>query len=81
MGSSGGVVVQPVLGRAADVYSYGTSFYFGALFQLAAAPFLIGSRREQAPADTATSFGEPTVVPPGTVPLEQPEAGHGPSPT
>ncbi len=66
MGSSGGVVVQPVLGRAADVYSYGTSFYFGALFQLAAAPFLFGSRRQGAPADTATSLAEPTVIPPGT---------------
>lgn len=55
MGSSGGVVIQPILGRAADVYSYSTSLVFGAIFQLAAVPFLIGSRREQAPADTATS--------------------------
>lgn len=55
MGSSGGVVIQPVLGRAADVYSYSTSFVFGAIFQLAAVPFLIGSRREKAAADTATN--------------------------
>ncbi len=55
MGSSGGVVIQPVLGRAADIYSYSTSFVFGAIFQLAAAPFLIGSRREHDAADTATS--------------------------
>jgi len=54
MGSSGGVVIQPVLGRAADVYSYSASFVLGALFQLAAVPFLIGSRRQHAPADTAT---------------------------
>jgi MFS family permease len=54
MDSSGGVVIQPVLGRAADVYSYSTSFVIGALFQLAAVPFLIGSRRQHAPADTAT---------------------------
>jgi MFS family permease len=53
MDSSGGVVIQPVLGRAADVYSYSTSFVIGALFQLAAVPFLIGSRRQHAPADTA----------------------------
>jgi MFS family permease len=56
MGSSGGVVVQPVLGRAADVYSYSTSFVIGSLFQLAAVPFLIGSRRERAAADTATTI-------------------------
>jgi len=55
MGSSGGVVIQPVLGRAADVYSYSTSFVIGAIFQLLAAPFLILSRREQAPSDTAIS--------------------------
>ncbi|MGH3477941.1 MAG: MFS transporter [Nocardioidaceae bacterium] len=54
MDSSGGVVIQPVLGRAADVYSYSTSFVVGALFQLAAVPFLIGSRRQHAAADTAT---------------------------
>jgi MFS family permease len=51
MGSAGGVVIQPVLGRAADVTSYGTSYAFGALFQLAAVPFLIKSRRERDPAD------------------------------
>ena len=54
MDSSGGVVIQPVLGRAADVYSYSASFVLGALLQLAAVPFLIGSRRQHAPADTAT---------------------------
>jgi hypothetical protein len=53
MDSSGGVVIQPVLGRAADVYSYSTSFVLGAVFQLAAVPFLIGSRRQHASADTA----------------------------
>src|SRR3954447_4664934 len=54
MGSSGGVVIQPVLGRAADVYSYSTSLVIGAAIQLVAAPFLVLSRREQAPADVAT---------------------------
>jgi MFS family permease len=55
MGSSGGVVIQPVLGRSADIYSYSTSFVFGAIFQLMAVPFLFGSRRERAAADTATA--------------------------
>jgi MFS family permease len=56
MGSSGGVVIQPVLGKVADVYSYSTSLVVGAFIQLAAAPFLLKSRREGAPADTATSM-------------------------
>jgi predicted MFS family arabinose efflux permease len=58
MGSAGGVVVQPVLGKAADVYSYGTSYVFGGLIQLLAAPFIVLSRREQDPADTAAGVPE-----------------------
>jgi MFS family permease len=53
MGSSGGVVIQPVLGRAADVWSYGTSFVVAGAFQLLSVPFLLLSRRERNPADTA----------------------------
>jgi MFS family permease len=56
MGSSGGVVIQPVLGRAADLYSYSTSLVLGAAIQLLAAPFLALSRRERSPADTAVSL-------------------------
>ena len=60
MGSSGGVVIQPVLGKTADATSYGTSFAFGALFQLLAVPFLFRSRREGPAADQALSLAEPT---------------------
>lgn len=60
LGSSGGVVVQPVLGKAADATSYGTAFAFGALFQLLAVPFLFRSRREGAAADRAVSLSELT---------------------
>jgi MFS family permease len=56
MGSSGGVVIQPVLGRAADVYSYSTSLVIGAAIQLVAAPFLALSRREGSPADVSTAL-------------------------
>lgn len=56
MGSSGGVVVQPALGKAADAYSYSTSFVVGGLVQLLAVPFLVGSRRKRAPADSAVSL-------------------------
>jgi MFS family permease len=59
MGSSGGVVIQPVLGKTADATSYGTSLAFGALFQLLAVPFLFQSRHEGAAADRAVSLAEP----------------------
>ncbi len=63
MSSSGGVVVQPVLGRVADVYSYATSLIIGAAIELMAVPFLFASRREHAPADTATaSPAKPTTT-------------------
>jgi MFS family permease len=44
MGSSGGVVIQPALGRAADVWSYGTAYVVGGAIQLLAAPFLVALR-------------------------------------
>ncbi len=51
MGSSGGVVVQPLLGRSADVWSYSTSYVIAGAIQLLAVPFLILARREQAVSD------------------------------
>ena len=68
MGSSGGVVIQPVLGKAADVSSYGASFAIGGLFQLLAVPFLFRSRQEGAPADHAVSLAEPTEPTPAPAP-------------
>jgi MFS family permease len=65
MGNTGGVVIQPVLGRSADVWSYGTSYVIGAGFQALAAPFLWLSRRENDPSDTmveAEPEHEPTSV-------------------
>ena len=56
MGNSGGVVVQPALGRAADVWSYGTSLVLGAAVQLLAVPFLLASRREHHAADRAVAL-------------------------
>ncbi len=52
MGNAGGVVIQPALGKAADVWSYGTSYVIGAGFQALALPFVFLSRRQNAPADT-----------------------------
>jgi MFS family permease len=50
--SSGGVWAQPVLGRAADVWGYGPSYVMGAGISALALPFLVLSRRQNAPADT-----------------------------
>jgi MFS family permease len=55
MGNTGGVFIQPALGKAADVWSYGTSYVIGACFQALAVPFLLLSRREHAPADTVSA--------------------------
>ena len=51
MGSSGGVVIQPVLGRTADVFGYGTSYLAAAGIQALALPFAFMARRENAPSD------------------------------
>ena len=64
MGSSGGVVVQPLLGRAADVYGYSTSLAISGVIELIAVPFLVASRRrgslaDQASSSIATSDAEP----------------------
>lgn len=51
MGSTGGVVAQPALGRAADVWSYGTSYLIAAGVQAVAVPFFALARLEDAPSD------------------------------
>ena len=58
MSSSGGVWTQPVLGRAADVWSYGTSYLIGAAISALALPALVLSRRQNAPADTRRSVDD-----------------------
>ena len=60
MGSSGGVVVQPLLGRAADVYGYPASVAFGGVIELIAVPFLLASRRQRPPADLASAAASTT---------------------
>ena len=51
MGSAGGVVAQPALGRVADVSSYATSYVVSAFVQAAALPFVYLARRARAPSD------------------------------
>jgi predicted MFS family arabinose efflux permease len=51
LGSAGGVVAQPGLGKVADVWSYGSSYLVGAGIELLALPFLLLARRERASSD------------------------------
>lgn len=51
LGSSGGVVTQPLLGRAADLWSYPASYLFCAGIQALALPFLWLARQEATDAD------------------------------
>ncbi len=52
MASSGGVVLQPALGRVADTSGYAASYVVCSALQLLALPFTWLSRRENEPADT-----------------------------
>lgn len=55
IGSSGGVVVQPVLGRGADLYGYPASLAMAGVIEMMALPFLVASRRQGAAADQAST--------------------------
>lgn len=49
--SAGGVVTQPVLGRAADVWGYGPSLLIGAVISAVSLPAVLRSRRHAGEAD------------------------------
>ena len=51
LGSSGGVVAQPALGRAADVFGYPASYVVSGVVQALAIPFAFLARRENASSD------------------------------
>ncbi|GAA4685138.1 MFS transporter [Phytohabitans rumicis] len=55
MASSGGIVVQPALGRVADVWGYPASYLIAGGLQALALPFIARSRAERAPADLAAA--------------------------
>ena len=58
MGSGGGVVFQPVLGRVADVGGYGASMIWSGVISAVAIPFVLLSRAQHSPADTAQEVNE-----------------------
>jgi len=59
MGSSGGVAIQPVLGRVADAWGYPTSYLCSAAVQALAVPFLIVTRRQRATSDPLAAKTRP----------------------
>ncbi len=64
MASSGGVWAQPVLGKAADVWGYPSSYLMSAGISALALPCLILSRRQNADADTVQPHeAEPAAQP------------------
>jgi MFS family permease len=62
MSSSGGVVEQPILGRAADVWGYPASYVLSAGLSALALPFIAKARRLEPPSGppTASLAVEPT---------------------
>jgi MFS family permease len=65
IGATGGVIIQPALGRVADVNGYGTSYVVAAGIQALAIPFLVLARREKAVSDPITDEKTPTAATPG----------------
>jgi MFS family permease len=51
IGSAGGVVIQPALGRVADLNGYAASYVVGGAIQALAIPFIFLARREGAHSD------------------------------
>ncbi|HET9411532.1 MAG TPA: MFS transporter [Candidatus Saccharimonadales bacterium] len=59
LGSAGGVVGQPLFGKAADMWGYAQSYVVAAAFQAFAIPFALGAKRHalsRADAITDTNF-------------------------
>jgi MFS family permease len=59
MGSSGGVAIQPVLGRVADVWGYPASYLCSAAFQALAVPLLFVAQRQRAESDSLSLTTHP----------------------
>ena len=62
LASTGGVVIQPGLGRVADAWGYATSYVVGAVIELLALPFILLARRERAASDPIQAAGVPEPV-------------------
>ena len=63
LASSGGAIIQPGLGKVADVWSYGTSYMVGGLIYLLAVPFILLAKRERPTSDPINSSRSTPVAP------------------
>ncbi len=63
MGSSGGVVAQPLLGRVADASGYATSYLVAAAINLFELPFLLAARAKRASSDRIERETASTPIP------------------
>jgi MFS family permease len=63
MGSTGGVIAQPALGRVADVNGYGASYLVAAAISAMSLPLIFLARRERAVSDPITDGGDETMRP------------------
>jgi MFS family permease len=77
LSSSGGVVIQPALGRVADVWGYPLTFGLSAAFQAGALPFIRLAQRLSVPADFVVRQPEQPVPGPSASSLP---GGDGPGP-
>lgn len=66
MGSGGSAIVQPILGRSADLGGYGFSLLLSGIISAVAVPFVLLSRAQHSPADTATATLEGPSIDPAT---------------
>lgn len=66
MGSGGSAIAQPILGRSADLGGYGFSLLLSGAISALAIPFVLLSRREGHPADTASATLEGSAIDPAT---------------
>lgn len=66
LGSAGGVVAQPALGRTADVYGYPASYVVSGVVQALAIPFAFLARRENASSDPIEGDSEAAGPPAAT---------------
>jgi MFS family permease len=74
LGSAGGAVIQPVLGRSADLWGYPGSLLVSSAFQVLAVPFIWLSRRQQSPADVATGVPDEATAADAAEPKGGPQA-------
>lgn len=66
MGSGGSAIAQPILGRSADIGGYGFSLVLSGAISALAIPFVLLSRAQRSPADTASATLEGPSIDPAT---------------